>query len=129
MPAEVVVMRTLRNIAALVFLAVLLSFPTRMAAKNLVAETDCSAYSAIGPSIDQAAADDACDGYRDTRDCDADCVEDNTPTSIHGSECDAFYYTIESSNTCESLGQGDMGFGFGYYTGLRCLCFWDFPSH
>lgn len=90
---------------------------------------DCDALSFIGPAVDQGTADSDCEAWSDPRECDADCVDDNTPESIHGSACNEFYYTMQGLNTCESQGYGNFnGQGWGYYTLLTCTCFWDFPE-
>lgn len=115
-----------RNFAAILFFVTLLSFSSVPSAKN---SADCSAYSLIGPAVDQATAESDCEGWTGVRDCDADCEEDNTPESIHGSECNEFYWTIAQLNTCTYLGEGDFGYGNGHYAELKCTCFWDFPGN
>ena len=120
-------MHLARNAAASVFLLALL-FVSPVTATNAVFES-CDALSFIGPAVDQQTADNDCETWSNERDCDEDCESDNTPTSIHGEQCDEFYWTIESLNQCDSQGQGNFnGQGFGWYTQLTCVCFWDFPG-
>jgi hypothetical protein len=89
----------------------------------------CDAYSAVGPAQDQETADADCQVYaEEARGCPDDCEDDNTPESIHGSECNDFIYAFPGSGSCTSIGYANGPWGPGYYAELRCTCMWDFPG-